>query len=167
MFYGDESHVSSEGYVPYGWQFPDEDVYIPVEKGYKINIWGLISRKNQIHWATTEQNIDSDFIFNQLEKLSFQIQKQTVLVLDNASVHKAKIIQNQLKYWQKRGLYVFYLPPYSPQLNIAETLWRKIKKEQIDPLNYIDKDMLFYSVSQCLAQIGNNWNINFSEFNIN
>ena len=167
MFYGDESHVSSEGYVPYGWQFPDEDVYIPVEKGYKINIWGLISRKNQIHWATTEQNIDSDFIFNQLEKLSFQIQKQTVLVLDNASVHKAKIIQNQLKYWQKRGLYVFYLPPYSPQLNIAETLWSKIKKEQIDPLNYIDKDMLFYSVSQCLAQIGNTWNINFSEFNIN
>lgn len=167
MFYGDESHVSSEGYVPYGWQFPDEDVYIPVEKGYKINIWGLISRKNQIHWATTEQNIDSDFIFNQLEKLSFQIQKQTVLVLDNASVHKAKTIQNQLKYWQKRGLYVFYLPPYSPQLNIAETLWRKIKKEQIDPLNYIDKDMLFYSVSQCLAQIGNTWNINFSEFNIN
>jgi transposase len=167
LFYGDESHVSSEGYVPYGWQFPDEDVYIPVEKGYKINIWGLISRKNQIHWAATEQNIDSDFIFNQLEKLSFQIQKQTVLVLDNASVHKAKIIQNQLKYWQKRGLYVFYLPPYSPQLNIAETLWRKIKKEQIDPLNYIDKDMLFYSVSQCLAQIGNNWNINFSEFNIN
>jgi hypothetical protein len=23
LFYGDESHVSSEGYVPYGWQFPD------------------------------------------------------------------------------------------------------------------------------------------------
>ena len=167
MFYGDESHVCSEGYVPYGWQFPDEDVYIPVEKGYKINIWGLISRNNQIHWASTEQNIDSNFVFNQLEKLSFQIQKQTVIVLDNASIHKAKIIQNQLQYWEKRGLYIFYLPPYSPQLNIAETLWRKIKKEQIDPLNYINKDTLFYTVSQCLAQFGNIWKINFSEFNIN
>lgn len=49
LFYGDETgspadHVYSEGYVPYGWQFPDEDIFIPVEKGYKINIWGLISR---------------------------------------------------------------------------------------------------------------------------
>lgn len=167
LFYGDESHVSSEGYVPYGWQFPDEDVYIPVEKGYKINIWGLISRNNHNHWATTEQNIDANFVFNQLEKLSFQIQNQTVIVLDNASIHKAKTIQDQLQFWEKRGLYIFYLPPYSPKLNIAETLWRKIKKEQIDPLDYIDKDTLFYTVNQCLAQLGRIWKINFSKFNIN
>ena len=93
LFYGDESHVCSQGYVPYGWQFPDEHIYIPVEKGYKINIWGLISRLNQQHWATTEQNINASFVFEQLENLSFQIQKQTVVMLDNATIHKAKIIQ--------------------------------------------------------------------------
>lgn len=26
LYYGDETHVCSEGYVPYGWQFPDEEV---------------------------------------------------------------------------------------------------------------------------------------------
>ncbi|KAA6341355.1 hypothetical protein EZS27_010843 [termite gut metagenome] len=30
LFYGDESHVCSEGYVPYGWQFPDEEVALLV-----------------------------------------------------------------------------------------------------------------------------------------
>ena len=85
LFYGDESHICSEGYVPYGWKFPDEDIYISVEKGYKINIWGLISRYNQYHWATTEQNINASFVLEQLEKLSFQIHKQTVVMLDNAS----------------------------------------------------------------------------------
>lgn len=167
LFYGDESHFCSEGYTPYGWQFPDEDVYIPVEKGYKINVWGLIDRNNDTHWATTEQNIDTRFVFNQLEKLSFQIPKQTVIVLDNARIHKAKMIQNQLTFWEARGLYIFYLPPYSPQLNIAETLWRKIKKEQIDPIDYTNKDTLFYAVNQCLAQVGKVWKINFKEFNIN
>ena len=167
LFYGDESHVCSEGYVPYGWQFPNEDVFIAVEKGYKINLWGLISRHNQTHWATTEQTIDSTFIFNQLEKLSFQIQKQTVLVLDNASIHKAKIIQNQVPYWQQRGLYLFFLPPYSPQLNIAETLWRKIKAEWIVPEDYLEKDTLFYAVNRCLANVGKNLTINFSNFNAN
>jgi transposase len=130
-------------------------------------MWGLIDRYNHKHWATTEQNIDSHFVFNQLELLSFQITKQTVILLDNATIHKAKIIQNQLKFWEKRGLYIFYLPPYSPNLNIAETLWRKIKKEQIDPIDYLNKDTLFYAVNQCLAQLGKMWKINFSEFNIN
>jgi len=131
LFYGDESHLCSQGYTPYGWQFPGEEVYIPVEKGYKVNIWGLITRSNQIHWTATEQTIDAAFVFKQVEDLSMQIQKQTVVVLDNASIYKAKIIQNQLIFWQKRGLYIFYLPPYSPHLNIAETLWRKIKKNKL------------------------------------
>jgi transposase len=167
LFYGDESHVCSEGYTPYGWQFPGEDVYIPVEKGFKVNIWGLISRSNQTHFATTHENINASFVFGQLEYLSFQIQKQTVVVLDNASMHKAKIIQNQLAFWEARGLYIFYLPPYSPELNIAETLWRKIKKEQIDPIDYANKEALSYAVNRCLARLGKDWKINFSDFNIN
>lgn len=167
LFYGDESHVCSEGYIPYGWQFPGEEVYIPVEKGFKVNIWGLISRNNRVHFATTQENINASFVFGQLECLSFQIQKQTVIVLDNASMHKAKIIQNQLAFWEARGLYIFYLPPYSPELNIAETLWRKIKKEQIDPTDYADKEALSYATNRCLARLGKDWKINFSDFNIN
>jgi|GEM_PF-1323838 hypothetical protein len=64
------------------------------------------------------------------------------------------------------GLYIFYLPPYSPQLNIAETLWRKIKKEQIDRTDYVNKDTLFYAANRCLAQFGVGWKIRFSNFNI-
>lgn len=119
------------------------------------------------HWAITEKNINANFIFEQLEKLSFQIQKQTVIILDNASIHKAKIIKQQLNFWEKRGLYLFYLPPYSPHLNIAETLWRKIKKEQIDPIDYLNKETLSYAVNRCLAQLGKSWKINFTDFNIN
>lgn len=126
LFYEDESHVCSTGYVPYGWQFPGEEVFVPVEKGYKINLWGLISRSNQTHWVTTEKNIDAQFIFTQLEELSFKIRKPTVVVLDNASIHKAHLICQQLSFWEDRGLYICYLPTYSPHLNIAETLWRKL-----------------------------------------
>lgn len=32
LYYGDERHICSEGYVPYGWQFCGEDVYISSEK---------------------------------------------------------------------------------------------------------------------------------------
>ena len=122
---------------------------------------------NQTHWTTTEKNIDTLFIFNQMEDLSFTIQKQTVVVLDNASIHTAKRIQEQIPFWQQRGLFIFYLPPYSPQLNIAETLWRKMKREWIDPDDYLEKDNLFYAINRFLANVGTNVNIKFSDFNIN
>jgi transposase len=77
----------------------------------------------------------------QEDKLSpFKIQKETVLILDNASVHRAKIIKERIPFWQDRGLFIAFLPPYSPHLNIAETVWRKLKKEWINPEDYMEKD---------------------------
>lgn len=167
LYYGDESHVCSEGYVPYGWQFPEEQVCVLSEKAYKINCFGMINRTNQCYWKTTEDNIDAQFILEYLENFSFQVHKDTFIVLDNARLHKAKIIQERVPYWQDRGLFLFYLPPYSPHLNIAETLWRKLKKEWINPEDYISKDILLYATNRCLANVGTNLSIKFSHFNEN
>ncbi|GHS95827.1 hypothetical protein FACS1894207_5000 [Bacteroidia bacterium] len=167
LFYGDESHVCSEGYVPYGWQFPGEDVCILSEKAHKINCFGFINRQSKCYWKTTEQNIDAQFILEFMENFSFQIHKETFIVLDNARLHKSKIIQERIPYWQKRGLFLFFLPPYSPHLNIAETIWRKLKKEWLNPEDYLDKDSLFYAVNRCLANLGTNLNIKYAKFNEN
>lgn len=167
LFYGDESQVSSEGYVPYGWQFPGERVCILVEKGYKINCFGLISRQNQAHWATTPENINAQFVMQELEKLSLTLPKETVVVLDCARIHTGKLIQQRLACWQQRGLFIFFLPPYSPHLNLAETLWRKLKGEWLVPEDYLEKETLFYAVNRCLANVGHKLSINFSSFNLN
>lgn len=167
LFYGDETGVSSEGYVPYGWQFPEEKVAIYSEKSYKINVFGLISRANVCHWTISQQNIDSQCVVNHLENLSFKIKKQTFVVLDNASVHQSKLLQERIPFWQKRNLFIFFLPAYSPHLNIAETMWRVLKKFYITPEDYLEKDTLFYAVNRCMNNIGKNIKIKFSSFNEN
>lgn len=167
LYYGDETHVCSEGYVPYGWQFPDEDVCFFSEKSYKFNCFGCIDRQNRCRWQVTEENIDTAFILDFLERFSFDIQRKTFVVLDNARIHKTKAIMERVPYWQQRGLYLFYLPPYSPHLNIAETLWRKLKKEWLDPPDYLSKDDLAYALNRCMADVGNGQRIHFSQFNIN
>lgn len=164
LFYGDQTSVSSEGYVPYGWQFPDEKVAILVEKGYKTNILGLISRQNECHGASSAIPITSLFIKEFFEDFSFKIRKETFVVLDNAPIHQAKIIQERLPFWQNRGLFIFFLPKYSPHLNLAETLWRIMKGQWIDPEDYLDKDTLFYAVNRCMANVGKELKINFKPF---
>lgn len=167
LYYGDESHICSEGYVPYGWQFPDEQVSILSERAYRINCFALINRQCKCYWKMTEKHIDSLAILEYLEEFSFQIHKQTFIVLDNASVHKAKVIQQRIPYWQQRGLFIFLLPPYSPHLNIAETVWRKLKKEWLNPNDYLTKDSLLYATNRALADLGYNTIIKYKQFNIN
>lgn len=167
LLFGDASSVSSQGYVPYGWQFPGETVSVPVKTGSKVNIFGLISRSNQFHWSTTTENITAAYVIEMLDRLSWQICKDTVVVLDNASMHHARIFKERIEIWQRRGLYIFYLPPYSPHLNIAETLWRHLKKEWLYAADYVEPDTLFYAVNRCLANVGITLNINFSPFNAN
>ena len=167
LFYGDESRVSSEGYVPYGWQFADEKVAVYVEKSYKTNIFGLIGRTSECHYQTREQNIDSAFVCRFLESFSFKIRKETFLVLDNASVHRSELLKQNLPVWEQRGLFIFFLPPCSPHLNIAQTLWRKLKNEWLVPEDYLEKDSLLYAVNRCMANVGINLNIKFSPFNNN
>lgn len=167
LFYGDESGVCSEGYVPYGWQFDDEQVSIRVEKGHRINCFGLITRQNQCHWATSLKSINSQFVFEQLDILSLSIKKETFVVLDNARIHTAQRIRRQLPIWQQRGLFIVYLPVYSPHLNLAETLWRKLKKEWLLAEDYLEDDSLSYAVNRCLANVGQQLNIRFSDFSLN
>ena len=77
LYYGDETRVSTQGYVPYGWQFADEDVCISVTWGQAINVFGLLSRDNKLIYRTTTMNINADFVIEELEHLSWQITKPT------------------------------------------------------------------------------------------
>lgn len=167
LLYGDESRVSSEGYVPYGWQFAQESVCVLAQRGYHLNCFGLVSRSSQCHWATTTATITAQFIADQLDSLSMRLVRETVVVLDCARIHTGKLVQSRLVDWQARGLFVLYLPPYSPHLNLAETLWRKLKAEWLRPDDYLDKDGLFYAVNRCLANVGKELVIKFAPFSLN
>lgn len=150
--------------MPYGWQFDDEKVCIEVARGKAINCWGLLSRSNHLIFKTSETNINSQFVLEQLDAFSLQIKKPTVVVLDNARVHTAKKIKERFNAWQNRGLYIFYLPPYSPHLNIIERLWKELKGRWLKPSDYENADSLFYAVSMALAHVGNELFINFGSF---
>lgn len=162
LYYGDESHICTEGYVPYGWQFRGEDVCIPSERGLRLNIFGMIDRNNRYEGFSTTENMTADKLVDFLDRLSLRIRKNTFVVLDNASVHRCKLMRELRPIWEKRGLFLFFLPPYSPHLNIAETLWRILKGKWLRPVDYCSTDSLLYATNRALAALGTELNINFA-----
>lgn len=167
LYYADESGVSLEPNVPYGWQFKDEAVSMPSEKGKGINCFGLFTRSNQSWTAVSDRAISGGFVMEQLERFSLSIKRVTVVVLDNARIHSGKQIRERQSAWQARGLFLFYLPTYSPHLNLAETVWRKLKYEWLSAEDYASKEHLQYAVRQALWAFGKSLKIHFSDFRNN
>ncbi len=165
IYYGDESRVSLEPCVPYAWQFADETVAMPSEKGGGLNCFALLSRDNRCYFRTTQDKITGAWVRDELDRFSQSLRRLTVVVLDNAPVHVGKAVQTQFAAWEARGLFVLYLPSYSPHLNIAEILWRKLKYEWLRPEDYADKDTLHYATWQALAAVGKSLRIQFAAFN--
>ena len=128
--------------IPYGWQFKDEDVFMPSDKGKGLNLFGSLSRDNRFVFKTTRGKVDSSFIIEQLDALSFTAHKITVVVFDNVHIHTSAKVRACRSVREQRGLFIFYLPAYSPHL--IETLWRKLKYEWLEPQDYLCKDKLFY-----------------------
>ena len=93
------------------------------------------------------------------------LSRETVVVLDNARVHTAEAVRACRSVWEQRGLTLFYLPPYSPHLNLAETLWRKLKYEWLRPRDYLSFDALQDATRRALAAVGSRLTITFSKPN--
>lgn len=165
LYYADEAAVSLEPCVPYAWQFADEEAFMPSAQGKGVSCFALMTRDNRAVIETTAQSVTSQFLFEQIERFSVGLRKLTVIVLDNAAVHRARVIKERLSVWQQRGLFLFYLPRYSPHLNIVETLWRKLKYEWLTAKDYETRDTLCYAVRLALKAVGESLRINFSGFN--
>ncbi len=79
--------------------------------------------------------------------------RPTVLLLDNAALHRCKRIKKKLKAWKAAGLHVWFLPPYCPHLNLMEVVWKQIKHHHLQPADYADFQTLCAAVSRCLNQL--------------
>ena len=79
-----------------------------------------------------ETKITSEIVIKFLDNYVQKIDKLTVVVIDNAPIHTSKAIGKKIAEWRQKKLEIFWLPTYSPQLNLIETLWRFMKYEWIE-----------------------------------
>lgn len=68
-----------------------------------------------------------------------------VMILDNARIHHAKLVQPFLEQMKDR-IELMFLPPYSPELNLIEGLWGWLKK-------YVVNNVFFKTLSEVRSTI--------------
>jgi transposase len=111
------------------WAEVGECHLIPAIRGKQLNVMGALLSNGKFfkktYWETTTAEIFLDFV----KSLQIFVGKSVELciVLDNASIHKAKLIQPELEVLNKENVKFYFLPPYSPELNRIERFWHMMK----------------------------------------
>ncbi len=134
--YLDESGFCLTPYVPYGWQDKSEVEGLKSKKSKRLNVLGLLNRNNELESYIFETKITSQIVISFLDIFVQKIEKLTVVVIDNAPIHTSKALMKKIREWRQKKLEIFWLPTYSPQLNLIETLWRFMKYEWIEKEAY-------------------------------
>ncbi len=156
LSYLDETGFCLTPYVPYAWQETKQQVGIDSKQSKRLNILGLLNRENELY------SYISEVVIKFLDLYVQQINKSTVVVLDNAPIHRSLAFRKKIAQWRKQKMEIFWLPTYSPQLNLIEILWRFMKYEWIEAQAYTSWKHLTHHVEHILRDFGDRYVINFA-----
>jgi transposase len=87
--------------------------------------------------------------------------KPKLIILDNAPAHRGEEFEEELEELAELGIYVMFLPSYSPELNLIELLWQKIKYEWLPLDIYGNFQTLCEGLFEVSKGIGSKYRITF------
>jgi DDE superfamily endonuclease len=159
--YYDASGFCLVPYIPYAWQEQGEVIAVASGQSERINVLGFMNKRNELEAYTIQGSVDSAVVIEFFNQFCKTIQGPTVIAMDNASIHTSEAFQDEIPKWEKKGLLIFYLPEYSPELNLIEILWRFMKYEWIEFWAYANFACLVQYVEGVIKDFGNKYKINF------
>lgn len=140
LMYLDESGFEktsplSYSYVKRGQQ---HRIVKPHRRGRRINILGFWQPGYQFDYGMVVGGFNSQRYLTLMQwqahraKAHWQATGQiTVIIQDGASFHRSQLVQSFWQQWQQMGLFIFFLPPYSPQMNRIEDEWLHLKRHEL------------------------------------
>jgi transposase len=103
-------------------------------------------------WITiiNDASINSQSVCDLLWKIArLNLQTPVTLVLDNARYQRAKLVQ---KLVAELNIELLFLPPYSPNLNLIERLWKFVKKQCLYSRYYAEFQSFSNAIINCLQK---------------
>jgi transposase len=165
LLYFDEAGFSLTPCVPYAWQKKKEHIEIPSARSKNLNVLGAIDRESQLESYVIEGKITSDVVISFFDQMAEKTQYQeipTIVLIDNAPIHTSNNFDSHTLEWCQKNLIIVPIARYSPELNIIEILWRKIKYEWLPVSAYESFEKFKETLNDILAGVGSEHVIDFS-----
>jgi transposase len=152
LYYLDECGSAPTLPVGYSWALPGRRKFVRYEapQGRRVNALAAyrpFGRSPRLDVFTAERTWDAHDLIGFLKALPWS-KAPRVVVLDNASIHTSKVIRRARKGLADLGIYLYFLPPYSPELNRIEPVFRQVKHQEIPRRSHATRSGLREAVEQ-------------------
>lgn len=160
LAYVDEAGFSAQPPNRSAWTKSGEVHAITAKRAKRLNVIGALLSSGQFIMAKLWQSVNGLWFFGFLMAMIERVSKPFVVILDNASIHTAKKLKPYWELLEEKGMRFYFLPPYSPELNRIEMLWRKMKYEWL-PFKSFTPPELEQAIDEIAAGFGSQYQLTF------
>jgi transposase len=154
LYFMDAAHFVLMPFLGILWSF--KRLFIKAAPGRnRINVLGALNAVTlEMETLINTTYINAPCICVLLERLASKSKGlETYIILDNARYQHCILVKN---YAEKLKIHLVFLPPYSPNLNLIERVWRYIKKDVLST-RYFDCASNFHkAITRAVEDINSN-----------
>lgn len=126
--------------MSYAWVRRGARKRVPYEnpEGRRVNALAALDTDDAVpalYWVAKPGSLRATHLVAFLHNLP-PVPVPTVVVLDNGSIHRSKETRAALPDLWIRGIFLYFLPPYSPDLNAIEPVFDAIKHHHLPERRY-------------------------------
>lgn len=169
LWFYDESGFNLNPNSMYAW-LPKEKTGIkaaelPAKRGNVLTVAGFLRHNNELeafhHKGTMNEQTFCAYVDAFIAMPERDLTKQNIIIIDNASFHKTKLVQEKMSIWKKSNVFFQFIPPYCSELNHIEMLWRNIKHQWLNIHDFASPKTLTDAVINILELFSSKYSITF------
>lgn len=159
IWFGDEGGLRSDYHAGTSWGVKGHTPVVP-HTGNRIsmNMLSAVNARGQMRFMVHDGRLNGPVFVEFLQRLVHNATRPIFLVLDGHSAHKSKPVR---EYVDSLGgqLRLFFLPPYSPELNPDEQVWNHVKHHGVGRMLVVGKRHLKALIQAKLRRLQNSPNL--------
>jgi transposase len=143
IFFEDEAGLRTDHHAGTTWG-PVGQTPVVVKTGERksISMVSAISPRGELRFRVQEGRMNAGRFIDFLKALLDSVPGKIFLIVDGHPVHRAKKVKEFAENKTGGRLKIFYLPPYSPDLNPDEWVWNNVKNDRVGRGVIMGKDDL-------------------------
>jgi transposase len=131
IFFGDEAGVRSDFHSGTTWGVRGRTPIVSTTgQRFGLNMISAVSPRGELRFMVTKGRVGAKVFIEFIKRLLRDVPGRIFLIVDGHPAHKAKLVKTFVESLKGR-LHLFFLPPYSPELNPDEWVWNDLKNNGI------------------------------------
>ena len=117
-----------------------------------VNMISAVTPQGKLRFSTFTGTLDAEIFVSFCRRLRHDTPGPVFLIVDGHPVHRSKAVTTFAESTDRR-LQLFFLPPYSPELNPDEWVWKNVKHDRIGKAGVRSAEDLRHKAENALCRL--------------